>query len=62
MDLFRFFFVAYRQQEPCPVDPVFYPLNIDTQDEQDIEDETLLQKKLTRAKRDAGCPQSGRGG
>ena len=62
MDLLRFFFVAYRQQEPCPVDPVIYLLNMDSQDEQDIEDETLLQKKLTRAKRDAGYLPSGQGG
>jgi hypothetical protein len=55
MDLFPFFFVAYRQQGSGPVDPVVYLLNMDRQDEQDIEDETLLQKKLTRAKRDAGC-------
>ena len=45
MDLFAFFFVAYRQQGPCPVDPVIYLLNMDTQDEQD---ETLLHGKLTR--------------
>jgi hypothetical protein len=55
MDLFPFFFVANRQQGPCSVDPGIYQLNMDRQDEQDIEDETLLQKKLTRAKRDAGC-------
>ena len=35
MDLFRFFFVAYRQQGPGPVDPVIYLLKMDTQDEQD---------------------------
>ena len=42
MDLFRFFFVAYRQQGPCPVDPVITLLNIDTQDAQDLQDERLL--------------------
>ena len=35
MDLFRFFFVAYRQQGPCPVDQVIYLLNMDAQDAQD---------------------------
>ncbi len=44
MDLFPFFFVAFRQQRPRPVDPVIYLLNMDTQDEQD---ETLLRGKLT---------------
>ena len=48
MDLFQFFFVAYRQQGPCPVDPVIYQLNMDTQDAQDQQDETLLHGKLTR--------------
>ena len=47
MDLFRFFFVAYRQPGPCPVDPVIYLLNIDTQDAQDLQDEKLLPGKLT---------------
>ena len=44
MDLFPFFFVAFRQQGPRRVDPVIYLLNMDTQDEQD---ETLLRGKLT---------------
>ena len=34
--------MAYREQGPCPVKPVFYILNIDTQDRQDNQDETLL--------------------
>ena len=42
MDLFPFFLVAYRQQGPCPVDPVIYLLNMDTPDAQDEQDETLL--------------------
>ena len=41
MDLLAFFFVAFRQQGPRPVDPVIYLLNMDTQDE------TLLRGKLT---------------
>ena len=41
MDLFQFIFVAYRQHGPCPVDPVIYLLNMDTQDAQDQQDETL---------------------
>ena len=34
--------MAYRDQGPCPVKPVFYILNIDTQDRQDKQDEKLL--------------------
>ena len=34
--------MAYRDQGPCPVKPVFYPLNMDTQDRQDKQDEKLL--------------------
>ncbi len=48
MDLFQSFFVAYRQQGPCPVDPVSQLFNMDTRDAQDIQDETLLHTKLTR--------------
>ena len=62
MDLFPFFFVANRQQGPCSVDPVIYQLNMDTQDAQDKQDERLLQRKLTHAKRDTGYLQSGQGG
>ena len=62
MDIFQFFFVAYRRQRPCPVDPVIYPLNMDTQDAQDKQDERLLQRKQTHAKRDTGYLQSGQGG
>jgi hypothetical protein len=36
MDLFRLFFMAYRQQGRCPVDPGIYLLNIDAQDAQDF--------------------------
>ena len=45
MDLFRFFFVAYRQPGPCPVDPVIYLLNMDTQDGQDKKNEKLVRGK-----------------
>ena len=45
MDLFPFFFVAYRQQGPCPVDPVIYLLNMDTQDAQDNQDGRLLRER-----------------
>ena len=38
---------AYQEPGPCPVKPVFYILNIDTQDRQDKQDEKLLHKKLT---------------
>ena len=62
MDLFPLFFVAYQQQGSGLVDPVVYLLNMDTQDEQDYQDETLAQNKPTRAKRDAGYLQSGQGG
>ena len=48
MALFQLFFVAYRQQGLCPVDPVNYLLNIDAQDAQDAQDERMLQGKLTR--------------
>ena len=44
MDFFPFFFVAYRQHGPGPVDPDIYLLNMDAQDEQD---ERLLHGKLT---------------
>ena len=37
---------AYQEQGPCPVKPVFYILNMDTQDRQDNQDEKLLHKKL----------------
>ena len=47
MDLLQSFFVAYRQQGPCPVDPVIDLLNMDTQDAQDLQDERLLHVKLT---------------
>ena len=46
MDLLRFFFVAYRRQGPCSVDPVICQLNMDTQDAQDKQDERLLLRKL----------------
>ena len=36
--------MAYREQGPCPVKPVVYPLSMDTQDRQD---ERLLLRKLT---------------
>ena len=52
MDLFRLFFVAYRQQGPCPVDPVVYRLNMDRQDEQDKKNGTMTvdaQKNLRPA-------------
>ena len=39
--------MAYRDQGPCPVKPVFYILNMDRQDRQDNQDETLLHRKLT---------------
>ena len=34
-------FMAYRERGPCSVNPVFYILNMDTQDRQDKKDETL---------------------
>ena len=37
---------AYQEQGPCPVKPVFYILNMDTQDRQDNQDEKLVHKKL----------------
>ena len=40
-------FMAYQEQGPCPVKPVFYLLNMDTQDRQDKQDEKLLHRKLT---------------
>ena len=38
---------AYQEQGPCPVNAVFYILNMDTQDRQDNQDEKLVHKKLT---------------
>ena len=38
---------AYQEPGPCPVKPVFYILNMDTQDRQDNQDEKLVHKKLT---------------
>ena len=38
---------AYQEQGPCPVNAVFYILNMDTQDRQDNQDEKLLHKKRT---------------
>ena len=34
-------FMAYREQGPCRVKPVFYLLNMDAQDAQDKQHETL---------------------
>ena len=59
--------MTYREQGPCPVKPVFYILNMDRQDGQDKQDETLRHGKLTRSV--IGCvsevihePGSGLGG
>ena len=41
--------MAYREQGPCRVKPVFYELNMDTQDRQDKEHETLRHRKQTRS-------------
>ena len=41
--------MAHREQGPCSVKPVFYLLNMDTQDRQDKKDETLRQRKRTCA-------------
>ena len=41
--------MAYQEQGPCPVKPVFYLLNVDTQDRQDKQEEKLLLRKLTRS-------------
>ena len=39
--------MAYREQGPCPVKLVFYLLNMDIQDGQDKQNETLLRGKRT---------------
>ena len=41
--------MACREQGICPVGPVFYLLNMDTQDTQDIQDETLRHGKRARS-------------
>ena len=41
--------LACWEQGPCPVKPVFCIGNMDTQDRQDKQDETLLHRKLTRS-------------
>ena len=41
--------MAYREQGPCRVKPVFYLLNMDTQDRQDKQHETLRHRKRTRS-------------
>ena len=43
--------MACQEQEPCPLNPVFYIylLNMDTQDGQDNEDETLRHRKRARS-------------
>ena len=39
----------YREQGPCPAIPVFYLLNIDAQDAQDNQYETLRHERLAPA-------------
>ena len=41
--------MVYQEQGPCPIKPVFYLLNMDTQDRQDKQDEKLLHRKRTRS-------------
>ncbi len=39
--------MVYGEQGPCSVNPVFYFLNMDTQDRQDKQDETLRHRHGT---------------
>ena len=40
--------MANREQGTCPVNPVYYILNMDAQDRQDNQDETLWHRVRTR--------------